>query len=139
MSNHNNKTESSDFYGELCNLQPCTKEEFAAINRECAEEIRRQGETKIVTCNGEKYVVEPVYVGHPRTDLPDEATMNRMIEEEIKEGWLPYWTHWTPPVRCKPYNGKPASPKPLIFEGIFLGYIFSDGKISRSTSSWHGL
>lgn len=132
MSDRDNKDEESDFYTQLCNLPPCTKEEFAAINREFAEEIRRQGEPKTVTRNGETVVLEPVYVGPPRTDLPDEATMNRMIEEEIEEGWLPFWTHWTPAVRCKPYNGKPASPKPLIFDGIFVGYIFPNGRVIRS-------
>lgn len=128
MSDRDNTDEGSDWYKRLCNSPPWTEEERLDACRRRADEIRRDGLPKTVTIGGKTITLEPVHVQAPRTELPDEATMTRMIEEGVKTGYLPHWTNWTPAVRYLKHPGKlPPSPKPIVFDGIFLGYDLGNG------------
>jgi hypothetical protein len=103
MSEQDDTDEGSDWYKQLCDPPPWTEEEKLAARRDFAEQIRTRDRG-------------------PWTDLPDEKTMNRMIEEGARRGVLPHWTHGTPAVLYHPYKGGLPLPKPVIFEGLFLYY-----------------
>lgn len=103
MSEPNRTNEGSDWYRWLCNSLPRSEAERLEARRDHADQIRTRDRGAW-------------------TDLPDKETMNRMIEESVPKGVLPYWTHGTPSVHYHPYNGGLPAPKPIIFENLFLGY-----------------